>query len=66
MLSFPHTSSDRRNAPLARAGTACRGPVTAPPEHVDFLTRRRGRPVSDDQVVASGGVTTTRSWRGPT
>ena len=42
MLSFPHTFSDRRNPSLARAGTACRGRVAPPPEHVHFLTRSCG------------------------
>jgi hypothetical protein len=42
MLSLPHTSSDRRNAPLARAGTACKGRVAPPSEHGYFLIRSCG------------------------
>lgn len=42
MPSFPRTLSSRRNSPLARAGTACRGRVAPPPGPVHFLTRSCG------------------------
>jgi hypothetical protein len=42
MHSFTHTLSNRQNSPQARAGTACRGRVARPLEHVPFLTRSCG------------------------